>query len=473
MNEYPDFIFNMIDFIFNKKDILFQSERFILQFIKLLYKNHIQIAKNNKCLNSIIVNLVLLAKKSEKLNQVIIILTNKLILTSYQCFKLNNDDNTFLQNINSEKEIIGNIFNILSNYLMEKLLILDPIFLYKLIEAFYNSLFYTVALNINNIESIIEVSEKLIKEANQILYLNNNNHNENINKYIFIILCITKNIGKEKKEILFNLLNKKTKNNQESFFMKIQNNILKIIELNKNNNFNINIIKGVILVNNNFISSFMDKAILYYDYFNLIISQIISINNKFPNIFSLTLNLYNQIMTYNINTDKYNEITKVGFNILNSINSIYNSIKNTDDLMYLANKQTEFMVLYIQKSSDFINNLSNSGIFVKSLENIINIFELGNHKDFFINFINLIKLLIDYSKNNNYFQNILKEKFIDKIMNLIINYIRYFDASYYKCINICFYIFINCINNSLEEKFYLALNNCFGEKKMIKNLRNY
>ena len=59
----------------------------------------------------------------------------------------------------------------------------------------------------------------------------------------------------------------------------------------------------------------------------------------------------------------------------------------------------------------------------------------------------------------------LKEKFIEKIMNLIINHIKYFDASYYKCINICFYIFINCINNSLEEKFCLALNNCFEEKK--------
>ena len=471
INEYPIILFNLIEFIISKKDILFQNQRFVLQFIKLLYKEYIPISKNKKILHLIIKDLIVFNSKSEKFNQIVIILINKLILASYQIYKQNNDDNN--QNTYIDKEYINNIFNIISNYLMEKLMFYDHIFLYKLIDAFYNTLFFTVALNINNIEAIITVSEKLLEEGNNILYLNNNNYEENILKYIFIIWSISKNIGKEKKEILFNLLNKKTKNNQESFFMKIQNNILKIIELNKNNNFNINIIKGVILVNNNFISSFMDKAILYYDYFNLIISQIISINNKFPNIFSLTLNLYNQIMTYNINTDKYNEITKVGFNILNSINSIYNCIKNTDDLMYLANKQTEFMVLYIQKSSDFINNLSNSGIFFKSLENIINIFELSNHKDFFINFINLIKLLIDYSKNNNYFQNILKEKFIDKIMNLIINHIRYFDASYYKCINICFYIFINCINNSLEEKFCLALNNCFEEKKISEVIINY
>ena len=95
---------------------------------------------------------------------------------------------------------------------MEKLSTLDHIFLYKLIDTFYNSLFYTVALNINNIESINTVSEKLIKESEKILYINNNS-DENIMKYIFIIWSITKNIGKEKKDILFNLLNKNELNN--------------------------------------------------------------------------------------------------------------------------------------------------------------------------------------------------------------------------------------------------------------------
>ena len=476
MNEYPDFIFNMIDFIFNKKDILFQSERFILQFIKLLYKNHIQIAKNNKCLNSIIVNLVLLAKKSEKLNQVIIILTNKLILTSYQCFKLNNDDNTFMQNINSEKEIIGNIFNILSNYLMEKLLILDPIFLYKLIEAFYNSLFYTVALNINNIESIIEVSEKLIKEANQILYLNNNNHNENINKYIFIILCITKNIGKEKKEILFNLLNKTESNGdikQEKYFTNIQNNILNIIDSNKANNYNNDVINNIISLNNSFISIFMDKTIHYFDFFNQIITLVLSINKKYPKIFNLTLNLYTQIMTYNVNTDKYNDITKIGFDVLNSINILYGIIKNQDDIIYLANKQTEFLILYMQRSSDFIKNLNNNEVFFKTFANILNIFEQSNQKDFSINLINLIKFLIDFSNNNNIFQNILKEKFMAQIIKTIITHIQYFNATYQKCMTNSFLILINCINSIFEEKLYNALFEIYNDRQIIDIILKY
>ena len=214
MNDYPDIIFNLVKFIFSKKDILFSSERFILQFIKLLYKESIQITKNKKCLNLIISELITLGTKSDKLNQVIIILINKLILTSYQSYKLNRNDDNINQNINEEKDIIGNIFNVLSNYLLQEIVKLEYIFLYKLIDAFYNSLFYTIELNINNTNSIIEVSEKLIKEANQILYSNNNNTNENILRYIFIIWCIIKNIGKEKKDILFNILNKLSLNNE-------------------------------------------------------------------------------------------------------------------------------------------------------------------------------------------------------------------------------------------------------------------
>ena len=380
LNDYPDILFNMIEFIFNKKNILFTNDRFILQFIKLLFKESIQISKNKKCLNLIINNLIELGAKSDKLNQIIIIIINKLVLTSYQSYKLNCDEIDINQNINTDKDIIGNIFNILSNYLMKEIIKLNHIFLYKLIDAFYNSLFYTVVLNINNINSIIEVSEKLIKEANNILYSNNNNSIENLLKYIFVIWCIIKNIGKEKKDILFNLLNKSEQNKQETHIINIQNNILKIIESNKNNNFNNNVMDSVIMLNNSLISILMDKAIIYFDYFNKIISLIISMNQKYPKIFSLTLNLYNQIMTYNIHTDKYNDITKIGFDILNSINSIYNNIKNENDFIYLANKQSEFIILYMQKSAYFINNLNNNDIFVKALENIMNIFDKSNHK---------------------------------------------------------------------------------------------
>ena len=360
--EYPDIILNLIEFIFNKKDILFQNQKFIFQFIKLLIKDYIHNSKNKKILKLIIDNLLALGSKSEKLNQVIILVLHRLVLISYKSFKLNNDvgdDNNLSQDINEEKEILNNIFNTISNYLMKNLLILDHIFLFKLIDIFYNSLFYTVALNINNISAIITSSEKLIKEANKILYMNNNS-DENILKYIFILRAITKNIGKEKKDILFNLLDKielNNDNNQESYFKNIQNNILRIINSNiNNNNLNNAVIDGIILLNNSFISFFKDKAIQYFDYFNQIISLIISMNQRFPKIYSLTLNLYTQILSYNINTNKYAEISKIGFDVLNSINIFYTNTKDKKETFYLANKQTEFIILYIQKSSEFIIN---------------------------------------------------------------------------------------------------------------------
>ena len=475
LNDYPDILFNMIEFIFNKKDFLFTNDRFILQFIKLLFKESIQISKNKKCLNLIINNLIELGTKSDKLNQIIIIIINKLVLTSYQSYKLNCDEIDINQNINTDKEIIGNIFNILSNYLMKEIIKLDHIFLYKLIDAFYNSLFYTVVLNINNINSIIEVSEKLIKEANNILYSNNNNSIENLLKYIFIIWCIIKNIGKEKKDILFNLLNKSEQNKQETHIINIQNNILKIIESNKNNNFNNNVTDSVTMLNNSLISILMDKAIIYFDYFNKIISLIISMNQKYPKIFSLTLNLYNQIMTYNINTNKYNDITKIGFDILNSINSIYNNIKNENDFIYLANKQSEFIILYMQKSAYFINNLNNNDIFVKALENIMNIFDKSNHKEFSINFINLIKLLMDFSLKNNEknLQNLLKYKFIDNIIFIIINHIQYFDVTYQKCLQNSFNILLSCIDSIFEENLCSVFNQIYKDTQLIEKIINY
>ena len=229
------------------------------------------------------------------------------------------------------------------------------------------------------------------------------------------------------------------------------------------------------MLNNSLISILMDKAIIYFDYFNKIISLIISMNQKYPKIFSLTLNLYNQIMTYNINTDKYNDITKIGFDILNSINSIYNNIKNENDFIYLANKQSEFIILYMQKSAYFINNLNNNDIFVKALENIMNIFDKSNHKEFSINFINLIKLLMDFSVKNNdkNFQNLLKYKFIDNIIFIIINHIQYFDVTYQKCLQNSFNILLSCIDSIFEENLCSVFNQIYKDTQLIEKIINY
>jgi hypothetical protein len=180
-------------------------------------------------------------------------------------------------------------------------------------------------------------------------------------------------------------------------------------------------------------------------------------------------------MTYNIHTDKYNDITKIGFDILNSINSIYNNIKSENDFIYLANKQSEFIILYMQKSAYFINNLNNNDIFVKALENIMNIFDKSNHKEFSINFINLIKLLMDFSVKNNdkNVQNLLKYKFIDNIIFIIINHIQYFDVTYQKCLQNSFNILLSCIDSIFEENLCSVFNQIYKDTQLIEKIINY
>jgi hypothetical protein len=182
------------------------------------------------------------------------------------------------------------------------------------------------------------------------MYNNANKNSDYIIKYLFIIWAILKNVGKENRDALFNLLNNKNDpsyNPSLSYLANIQKNILNIINLNNNGNFNQNIFNSIILILNSLISFLKEKAIVYFDYFNQIISSILSMNQKYVKIYSLTYNLYTQIFNYNQNSEKYNMISQIGFDILNSINIVYNNIQGEDETVYLANKQLEFLIIYI------------------------------------------------------------------------------------------------------------------------------
>jgi hypothetical protein len=220
------------------------------------------------------------------------------------------------------------------------------------------------------------------------------------------------------------------------------------------------------------ISFLKEKAIVYFDYFNQIISSILSMNQKYVKIYSLTYNLYTQIFNYNQNSEKYNMISQIGFDILNSINIVYNNIQGEDETVYLANKQLEFLTIYIQKSPYFINNL-NKEIFILTLNNIINIFDKTNYVEFSINFMNFFKIISDLSINSNVFESLLKNNFVEKLIKTIIGHIQYFNASYTKCAQNCFEIFKNCIKGGMLEKFHIALNDIYNDKELIEVIIKY
>jgi hypothetical protein len=248
----------------------------------------------------------------------------------------------------------------------------------------------------------------------------------------------------------------------------IQNNIINIINSNNNGNFNENIMDAIILLNTTLIAILKEKASQHFDYFNKIISLIVSLNPKYISIYSLTYSLYSQIFCFNGGSEVFNNISKIGFDILNSMNAIYADLKDDNEKIILASIQTEFMLLYIQKSPDFIDNLNvKMEIFIQSMNNIINLFDKSNQRNFAINFTNLIKLIVDLSLNNNTIGNAFKENFVEKITKIIINNIQNFEKFNFICIQNCFNIFSNLVGTPMEKKFCVGLNDIYNDKELI------
>lgn len=469
ITEKPDIIINMIDFIIKKKDILFKSNRFVLQFFKLIYNVSIQISKNVTLLNSILETLInnniIKELKCEILNNINIILINRLCLYSYQNYKLSEDVNPLSVN----NKDLNNLFNLLSKFLLDNLQTLNHFYLSKLVDAFYSSLFYNIKLNVINQDSIYSATEKLLTEVNQ-LYNQSNITINNLLKYIYLLWVIIKNIGIENKDALFNLLNKADPfyKESQSYLTMIQNNIINIINSSNNGNFNENIMDAIIILNTTLIAILKEKVSQHFDYFNKIISLIVSINQKYIRIYSLTYSLYSQIFCFNSGSEVFNNISKIGFDILNSMNSIYANLKDDNEKVLLASNQTEFMLLYFQKSTDFINNLNlKMEIFIQSLNNIINLFDKSNQRNFAINFTSLIKLIVDLSLKNNMIGNVLSENFVEKITKIIINNIQYFEKFNFICIQNCYNIFSNLVGTPMEEKFCAGLNDIYNDKELI------
>ena len=469
ITEKPDIIINMIDFIIKKKDILFKSNRFVLQFFKLIYNVSIQISKNVTLLNSILETLInnniIKELKCEVLNDINIILINRLCLYSYQNYKLSEEDNPLSVN----NKDLNNIFNLLSKFLLDNLQTLNHFYLSKLVDAFYSSLFYNIKLNVINQDSIYSATEKLLTEVNQ-LYNQSNITINNLLKYIYLLWVIIKNIGSENKDALFNLLNKADPfyKESQSYLTMIQNTIINIINSSNNGNFNENIMDAIIILNTTLIAILKEKVSQHFDYFNKIISLIVSINQKYIRIYSLTYSLYSQIFCFNSGSEVFNNISKIGFDILNSMNSIYANLKDDNEKVLLASNQTEFMLLYFQKSTDFINNLNlKMEIFIQSLNNIINLFDKSNQRNFAINFTSLIKLIVDLSLKNNMIGNVLSENFVEKITKIIINNIQYFEKFNFICIQNYYNIFSNLVGTPMEEKFCAGLNDIYNDKELI------
>ena len=481
--DLPEIIFYLIDFLLNDNNNLntnlLNDARFTLQFIKLMIIMINPISNKKKYLNIIIPNLLKQKYPEEKMNIVIINFIFKLLSTSYQIFKLNNQT---ISNIDDDKDSLMNVFNILSKYLIDNISLLPYNYLMKLIDCIFTSCFYNIYLGYLSNNVIFNISEKLFKDANQIFNMTvNSNINKNnlYIKYIHMVFSIIKNIANENSELLLELYNKKdlnpnnvnlpSNNNSISYFDNIQNNIIIIInECSENSqNFDQNTINSIVCLYNIMIKPLKEKTKTYYNIISNTISTIIKLNpGNFKEI-ELTITLNKNILNHCKTSSISIEIIEKCFDFLNIFNQKFDLAKKDEDKILLSIKVCEFILLYFPNYSknfeQICNKLSQQNcIFTYSFNELINTFESNNSEEYNYIFANFIKTLCE---NDYIFRGFIKD-YIIRLTSTFINHLQMFKTDTNKCIPYYFMIF-KYFYSGAKELFCNSLKRIFVNNNEI------
>ena len=484
-NDLPEIIFNMIDFLFNvnnnQKSNLLNNVRFALQYIQLMFIMRIHISKNIKYINIIIQNLLNQKYNEDKMNLLIINFIYKLITTSYQTFKHHNENMCLSED---DKNSLMNIFNVLSQYLINVISEMNHNYLLKLIDCIFASCFYNIYLNIFSNNVIFNITEKLFKDANQLISLSSN-QNKNVNKrelymkYIHIIFSIIKNIGNENSALLFELyskidpnpnnINASENNNNFTYFTNIENNITLIINDCSDGcpNYDINIVNSVVLLCNTAIKLLKEKTVNYFDNFSNIISMIQKLNPSNIKVFDLTIMLYTNIFTYCKNSQLFIKVNETCFDILNIMNSEYNYAKKDEEKLFLSSKICEFILLYLQNCSHIITQIcdkqnKNNSIFSFGFNELINTFENNDNDEYNNKFTTLIRSMLE---NSLILNNFMKD-YTYRVTTVIISHLQYFKSHLNKCVS-NYFIILKYFWTYDNEKFLQSLKLVFNNDNQI------
>ena len=477
-NDLPNIIFNLIDFLLNGNNSqninLLSNTRFTLVFIRLLYIMRVYISKNIKYMSIIISHLINQRYNKEEMNYIIIYFIYKLIITSYQNYKTNKP-----QMNEEDKNYLMNIFNILSQYLVDNISRMSNNYLIKMIDCIYISCFYNIYLKFLDNNVIDNISEKLFKDTNLIFNMAgsaSNNQNILYMKYLYMIFSIIKNIGAENTDLLFEFYNKIDQNpnntnvaNNITYFESIKNNIIIIIRNCSENskNFDSNIINSVILLCNIMIKNLKEKTSHYYNIFSELISLIRQLNPSNIKEIDLTISLYKNILNYCKNSPIYYEIIDKCIPELNIMNSKFNYVKKDDDYVLLCRKICEFILLYFPGFSDKFNKICDqnnniNSIFFYSFNEIINAYEKNDNEEYNYLFCTLIKSLC---ANNYIFNGFLKGNII-RLTTAIIMHLKHFKSGINNCIPLYFMI-LKYFCSGAKKEFVNAINRIFNDDKDI------
>ena len=481
INDFPEVIFNLVDFILNENNnqkINFLNDlRFSLQFMHLMLLMKIPISKNIKYINIIIQNLIK-KKYNEKMDFIKITFIFKLINISYQIYKSKNQK---ISN-NEDKNNLMNIFNILSNHLIDNISQFNYKYLIKLIDSVFVSCFFNI--NKGNLSNniIYNISVKLLNNANIIFnmsYTSINSKKELYMKYIFTSFSIITNIGKENDFILLELYNKKDpnpnninislNNSNVTYFINIENNITKIInDCSENSKYSDNIIiNSIISLCNEMIKPLKEKTSNYYKIFSNIFSTIHNLNPSNIKEFDIIILLYKNIFTYCKFTPIYYEINEKCFIILNNMNQKFNLVKKKDDRLLLSIKICEFILLFFPNNSQnfiqiFIKNNNNNSNLSYGFNELINTFENNDNEEYNYIFTFLVKTLCE----NNFIFNDFIKSYVNRLMNVIISHLNIFNTGFNKSIPNYLMIFKYFLSGANDE-FTNSLKQIFNNDEQI------
>ena len=480
-NNMPEIIFNLIDFILkgndNKNYFLLSDKRFVLQFIKLVLIMKIYISHSKKYVNLIIQNLLIQKYDNEQLNLIIINIISQLINISYQFSRRDNKRANVSQ---EDKSSLMDIFNTLSQYLIDNISHLNYIYLLKVIEALFKSCFFNIYLSIFSNDVAFNIAEKLIKDANQIfnLAVKNNNKKDLYMKYIYIIFSVIKNIGNENKTLILELFNKsdpklnlEVNNGNSTYFSSIENNIIKIINecCEKNQCPDKSIIDSVILLYISIIDSLKENTVNYYNNFTNIISLIHESNPNNIKELELTISLYKNILCFCKNNPKYNEISELFFDTLNIMNAKFNVDAKDEEKILLSKKICELILLFLShfpqkftKIYENNNNNKNNNIFIYGFNNLINNYENNDNEEYNLTFTILIKSLCE---NILIFNEFLKG-YVDRLTNAIITHLQHFKSTNNNCFQ-NYFIILKCFSLNFKEHFISSIKRIFNNDNPI------
>ena len=221
----------------------------------------------------------------------------------------------------------------------------------------------------------------------------------------------------------------------------------------------------IIRLYTDFIRVLKKKNEEYFPFFNTVISTVLQTNPNNIRVFGLTYNLYIQIFKFCIGSNNYNDISKLGYEILNSMNNILKNIPIFNDKVYLVNLECEFILLFMNNSPDFTNNVK-SEVFNTSLNEIINIYGKTSQNNLSKNFIDFIKKISNSNATKNIFLDYLQNH-IENIVYTLIDHIKFVADNSTNIAQNSFEIFKNFMT-FYEKQFIDALKKIFKEDELVQ-----